>query len=256
MSDDEPTARGQPCGCGDSVRTTQCGPHAARVLAVRRRRPPSPCVPHLCEVCVLLRGPDRPVLRRLDVRSALGGRRGEQGRHRLRGSLAVVRVTGHRHDRGHRPEAVGELDGHHLHDHPAHRGAGNVGLLDTEVIEQGDAVGRHVGERVGHRWQRLAREGCRHDGRGIDCHTVELRGQSAVAVVVPDDEVALVREALAELLVPRRELSREAHHQQQGRIVLGPKGLVLDLDPCRYRCACHGVPRVSVRPQGRSANST
>ena len=84
--------------------------------------------------------------------------------------LAVPGLAGSRHHRRHRQQPIGVLDRHDLHDHPAHRQAHHVRPLDTDRVEHGDRIGRHVGERV----------------RGtvaVDRGVVELGRQSDVAVV-------------------------------------------------------------------------
>ena len=69
---------------------------------------------------------------------------------------------------------VGVLDRHRLHDHPAHRRAGDVGPFDAEVVEQADPVGGHVGQRVGDLRQRVAGELRRHHGHRVGALPVEL----------------------------------------------------------------------------------
>jgi hypothetical protein len=123
----------------------------------------------------------------------------------------AARVGDHRDERAHR---LGVLDRERLADHPAHRGADDVGGLDLEVAHQLERVGRHVGEAVltlGHPPQPQL------SGRR-DTLVVEVGRAPDVAVVEADDVKAALGELLAELLVPPDHLGREAHDQEQRRV--------------------------------------
>ena len=118
-------------------------------------------------------------------------------------------VARRRHDRAQREHPLGVLDRRRLGDHPAHRGADEVGGLELEVVEQPDRVGRHVAQPVG----RAAtaeehRPGRRHAAR------VDLARVADVAVVEADHPVAALAEQPAEGLVPVDHLRRQAHDQQ------------------------------------------
>ena len=97
------------------------------------------------------------------------------------------------------------LDGHRLHDHPAHRQAHHVGAVDAHGVEHGDAVGRHVADEVG-----VARLAHRRTG--------ERGGQAHVAVVEADDVQALGGEHLAPVVLVVDALAAEAVHHQQRRV--------------------------------------
>jgi len=69
-------------------------------------------------------------------------------------------------------------------DHPAHRRAHHVRVLDLEVVEQADPVGRHVGQRV-----RDRPRPAQHEPRPRGRRDVGEVGRAArVAVVEPDHE--------------------------------------------------------------------
>ena len=86
------------------------------------------------------------------------------------------------------------LDGDRLGDHPAHRGADDVGRVDAEVVEQAGGVVGHVAKRYGG-WPK------RGDERGSDQlaqrrrRRVDLGRQADVAVVEADHPEARARRA-------------------------------------------------------------
>jgi hypothetical protein len=71
-----------------------------------------------------------------------GGR--EEGAERPVGGHAGPAVAGGRHDRDQRANPLRAMDRHRLGDHPAHRGADQVGRLDTEVVHESGRIDRHV----------------------------------------------------------------------------------------------------------------
>ena len=84
-----------------------------------------------------------------DVGRAVGGDRAQELAVGAQRGLAAPAAAGARHDRGQRQDALGAPGGDRLGDHAAHRDADEVGALDAEVVEQADAVGGHLGQRVG-----------------------------------------------------------------------------------------------------------
>ena len=90
----------------------------------------------------------------------------------------------------------------------------------------------------------------------VDSDAVEMRRQPAVAVVVPNDEEALVGDRSTELLVPGDQLRGEPHDEQQRLVLRVSDGVVLDLDPVvvgsRHGAHCgmrrHRAPSASHRP--------
>jgi hypothetical protein len=138
------------------------------------------------------------------------------------------------------------LEGDRLGDHPAHRRADDVRLLDAEGVEHAHRVGRHVAERVA-RARRVAGEGGGEVGHGA---VLDLRRQADVAVVVDDDVEAAVGEQLPEVGVPGDQLRAEPHDEQQRRIGRITGGLVLDRDPVHRRARHGGHP--TTRPAAAS----
>ena len=155
-------------------------------------------------------------------------------------------------DRHHRARALGMLGGHDLHDHPAHRGAHHVRLVDAQRVEQAERIGGHVVEVIG-----CVRPFALHhllDRRGKVGHApgIEARGEARVAIVVADDMEALVGQPLEQRIGPDRELRSQPHDQQQCGIGLVADRLVFDLDAV---CpgACH-VASCHLRPPTLSAS--
>ena len=140
-----PVRASRPIAAGVDRRQLTLGPlrRERAVEAVGRQGP------DLFLVVVLLRLPDLRSHRRFDEGATFHGRRREQGVTGLRRRGADPGVAGAAHDRREAGDAVGVLDRHGLHDHPAHRHAGDVRPIDAEVVEHADPVGGHVGQRVG-----------------------------------------------------------------------------------------------------------
>jgi hypothetical protein len=111
------------------------------------------------------------------------------------------------------------LDGDRLGDHAAHRRAHHVGRFETEVVEQADRVGGHVGQRVGHRREGLIGERSNHHRPEVDLDRVELGRQAAVTVVEADHVVTAPDERFAQSVRPGGQLCGEPHHQQQRHAV-------------------------------------
>ena len=159
----------------------------------------------------------------LDVAVAVAGRRLEEIAVDGERRLAVQAAAGRGHDRGEGPDHLRMLGGEHLPDHPAHRGADHVGGRDSQLAKQHRRVLRHVAERV-----LLVREAPGEhllDARRLE---VEVGGAADVAVVEADHVKATLREPLAEVLVPGDHLRRQAHDQQDRRVVRIPEGLVAE----------------------------
>ena len=133
-------------------------------------------------------------------------------------------VADRRHDRRHAEQPVGVLDRQRLDDHPAHRRADDVRLVDAEVVEQADRVSGHVGQRVRHRRQLGASERRRHDRDRIDDATpsslVDRPSRGCRNGSRTDPRSA---KRWQKSLVPGDHLSGEPHDQQQGRVVGEPK---------------------------------
>ena len=75
---------------------------------------------------------------------------------------AVLVVAGVGHDRRQAAHAAGVPDGERLGDHPAHRGADDVGPVDLERVEEGGRIVGHVVDRVA-RLGEARRDGREHD---------------------------------------------------------------------------------------------
>jgi hypothetical protein len=146
----------------------------------------------------------------VDVLLARPGRPGQQQAQRDRRGLAAVGLAGARHDRRHRQQPVGVVDGEALDDHPAQRQAHHVRPGHLERVEHGQGVGGHVGQRV------------------LDA--VELGRQPGVTVVEPRHLVAVGGELPAPLLGVVGALRPQPVDQQQGRIARVAEGLVVDRD--------------------------
>ncbi len=109
----------------------------------------------------------------------------------------------------------------------------------SEMVEQTDAVGSHVRQRVGHRRDRLALQRCGQDGTGRHALAVELARQADVAVVELDDEQPLRHELIDVPALPRDQLARVAVDDQQRRVVRITGGDVFEFDPGREHGAWH-----------------
>ena len=136
-----------------------------------------------------------------------------------------------------------------LRNHPAHARPDDVRSLDTERVEQADAIVGHVGQRIGH----LGREADLRQQRHLDeaggFHPVELLAQSDIAIVVTNHAETLRSQGLDQFVGPQRQLRPEAHDQQhrgRSRIALF---LVMDLVPVGRRLGHSPFPpRISARP--------
>jgi hypothetical protein len=100
-----------------------------------------------------------------------------------------------------------------------------VGALDPEMVEEPDAVGRHVGDLVGRR--PLVAPDQLPRGRRV---ALDRGGAPDVAIVVADDEEAAAGELLAQILVPAEHLHGEPHDQQQRGIGGIAERLVAELE--------------------------
>ena len=96
--------------------------------------------------------------------------------------------------------------------------------------EQAERIGGHVAERVRHRRNWLLAQRSHHHGTDVDRLTVELGGQTAVAIVESDDEEPALGELAAEAFVPHRHLGGEPHDEQEGRMLGVTEGVVLEFD--------------------------
>ena len=122
--------------------------------------------------------------------------------------------------------------------------------LDPEVVEHADAVGGHLGQRVGGgalvAAQDLAEGG--HRGGGQD------RRAPDVAVVVADDVEAAAREVGAEVLVPAEHLRAQAHDEQHGGIGGVAERLEADLDVAADAAEALGHAEVNLAGAPRRAS--
>ena len=100
-----------------------------------------------------------------------------------------------------------------------------MGALDPEMVEQPEAVVRHVAQQVG-RPDRQAGHRAHHVRHG----RVDLGREPSVAVVEADHLEAALGEALAELEVPVDQLHAESHHEQQRGVAGVADRLVDELD--------------------------
>ncbi len=130
------------------------------------------------------------------------------------------------HDRAERRDPLGMAGGERLGDHPAHRGADEMGAVDADPVEEAGRVGRHLGQRVARRPGQPERPRD-HVRRAA----ADFRREADVAVVEADDLVTAVDELPAEVLVPGEHLHPEPHHEQDRRVGRIPEGLVGELDP-------------------------
>ena len=183
-----------------------------------------------------------------DGRVAIGGRRTGEDGEGLRRGPTDVRLAGGGHDRGHRQQAIGMVDGELLDDHPAHRHPHDMGPVDSQVVEYGHRVGGHVGQVVGDvRFfsfpERL------HHARHVRRDVRELGGQPDVAVVEPDDEEASAHESFAPFRRVVDALGAEAVDHQQGRVPTGPR-------TSRSRCPRNRCGRMASVPPSDSAHCT
>ena len=116
-----------------------------------------------------------------------------------------------------------------------------MGPVDSEGVEHGDGVERHVSQEVRHvRAPPLGER--RTDAGEIGHHVAEVAGQADVTVVEADREEAACGEALAPLGPVGNALAAEAVDQQQGRVVRVAERLVEDRHVAVRRLS-HGPPR-------------
>lgn len=111
--------------------------------------------------------------------------------------------------------------------------------MDVRVSTRSGAEGvvGHVLEPVGHHRERGGNIARAHGGDElphVDGMIVELGGQPAVAVVVPDHITPAVGQRTAEVLVPGEHLGTEAHDEQNGAVTGVAKGLVGEGHPGRH----------------------
>ena len=151
-------------------------------------------------------------------------------------------VAGRGEHRAEREHPLRVTDGHRLGDHPAHRDAGHVRALDAEVVEQAEAVARHVVQQVGR-----ADPEASHRAHHVRHGCVDLRGEARVAVVEADHVEPALGEPLAELAIPVDELHPEPHHEQERGVGAVADRLVDELDLSDV-CALFGHrPGISTR---------
>ena len=100
-----------------------------------------------------------------------------------------------------------------------------MGALDPELVEQAEAVVRHVAQQVG-RLDPQAGHRAHHVRHG----GVDLGREPRVAVVEADHMEAALGEALAELEVPVDQLHPEPHYEQERGIARVADRLVDELD--------------------------
>ena len=162
----------------------------------------------------------------------LGLRRRRQDRREgFRPGLRHLRAAGGGHDGDEALHPLRVVDRDELRDHPAHRGAGDMGAVDPERPEEGGGVGRHVVEAVGRR-HGPAGSGLRDDRAEVGrAERVEMGGPAGVAVVEPDHPKALGRQAQTERIRPVHHGRHDAHDQENGRIGHATEALIDDVDP-------------------------
>ncbi len=102
--------------------------------------------------------------------------------------------------------------------------------IDTEMIEQADAVGGHVGERIGGAHRQA--DGGLHEHPFEVRHTcrLETRRQADVAIVVSDGAKPARVERIDELVGPQRQLTAKPHDQQDHRRIARSLVLIGDAD--------------------------
>ena len=130
------------------------------------------------------------------------------------------RLAGAGHDHRQRGDALRVAAREHLGDHPAHRRADHVCLVDLEVVQQLCDIVGEVDERVRHRAgppEQVARDA--PVDRAFGAHPAHLGRQPGVAVVEPDHPVAVFDQPFAEAVGPHRQLGADAHDQHHGRVV-------------------------------------
>ena len=115
---------------------------------------------------------------------------------------------------------------------------------DAERIEEANGIGGHCIQRVG-RAHRQAQPGGRKRGDQIRLPAdANLRRQSAIAVVKPDDAESPLDQPVAERVGPRHELHAETHDEQYRRRGGIAERFVLDRDAVGRDCS-----HVSARQQ-------
>jgi hypothetical protein len=122
-----------------------------------------------------------------------------------------------------------------LRNHPAHRHADDMRPRDAQIVKQGHAVGRHVGERVSAPHREAQQRLHEHPFEIGDTGRVEARRQADVAVVVPDGPKTARIQRIDKFVGPQRQLSAQPHHQQNHRRIAWPLVFEGDADPV-YRC--------------------
>ena len=103
------------------------------------------------------------------------------------------------------------LEGEQLGDHPAHRGAGDVGGRDPEDVEEARGVGGHVAQR-------------------ISATVLDLGREPDVPVVEADDLETTPGDLLAEPIAPAQQLGAEPADQENRGQRSVAEDLVLELE--------------------------
>ena len=97
----------------------------------------------------------------------------------------------------------------------------------TEVVEQGDHVGGHVGERIGRCERRRVVAGRQQRFHGWRRFDWTVR-KTNIAVVEHDGAKARIDDAVDQRIRPLHELASQTVHEQYARV--GPGTAVLEVD--------------------------
>ena len=117
-------------------------------------------------------------------------------------------------------DPLGMLDGELLADHAAHGKADDMRAALAEVVEQGDHVVGHVGERIGRRERRRVVTGREQRFHGWWRFDRSVR-KANIAVVEHDRAKACIDDAVDQRIRPLHELASQAVHEQHARVGTG-----------------------------------